>query len=260
MKTRTAAIIVTVLAPVLLMAQSVRLGDVSIRDVIVVTNEQDAAAIALLNASNATASAAIASEALLRIEGDAAGTNYAAGLVAALPSHAAVTGIASAVAGPLLGAHINRTDNPHAVTAAQAGALPLAGGTMDNGATVTMPNGGAAVTLSAAGVNVSVGDTTFANIGPGAYELTAGGAYTGLGIGVVHHRADTIMRDWSFPADEDDTELDFASRSWTAEQIAAMPLVPTNAVDGWLMYDYGSNMWLRVSVSNWSFTVWEVVE
>lgn len=44
------------------------------------------------------------------------------------------------------------------------------------------------------------------------------------------------------------------------EAVAAIPRVPTNAVTGWLMYDYGSNMWLRVSVSNWSFTVWEVVE
>jgi len=42
--------------------------------------------------------------------------------------------------------------------------------------------------------------------------------------------------------------------------VAAIPRVPTNAVSGWLLYDPGSNMWLRVSVSNWSFTVWEVVE
>jgi hypothetical protein len=34
--------------------------------------------------------------------------------------------------------------------------------------------------------------------------------------------------------------------------------LPTNAVPGWLLYDTGSNVWLQVSVSNLSFTVWEV--
>ncbi len=34
--------------------------------------------------------------------------------------------------------------------------------------------------------------------------------------------------------------------------------LPTNAVPGWLLYDAGSNVWLQVSVSNFSFTVWEV--
>jgi hypothetical protein len=40
--------------------------------------------------------------------------------------------------------------------------------------------------------------------------------------------------------------------------INAYPPIPTNAVSGWLLYDAGSNKWLRVSVSNYSFTVWEV--
>lgn len=40
--------------------------------------------------------------------------------------------------------------------------------------------------------------------------------------------------------------------------IAAIPLPPTNAVSGWMLYDAGSNVWLQVSVSNLSFTVWEV--
>ena len=42
------------------------------------------------------------------------------------------------------------------------------------------------------------------------------------------------------------------------QSIAAIPRVPTNAVQGWLLYDAGSNMWLRVTVSNLAFTVWEV--
>ncbi len=40
--------------------------------------------------------------------------------------------------------------------------------------------------------------------------------------------------------------------------LSALPVVPTNAVSGWLLYDAGSNVWLQVSVSNLSFTVWEV--
>jgi|GEM_PF-3972492 len=34
--------------------------------------------------------------------------------------------------------------------------------------------------------------------------------------------------------------------------------MPSNSVTGWLVYDQGSNDWLRVVVSNRSFTVWEV--
>lgn len=42
------------------------------------------------------------------------------------------------------------------------------------------------------------------------------------------------------------------------DDLAEIPRVPTNSVVGWLMFDAGSNMWLRVSVSNLSFTVEEV--
>lgn len=35
---------------------------------------------------------------------------------------------------------------------------------------------------------------------------------------------------------------------------------PTNAVSGWMVYDSGSNIWLKVTASNLSFTVWEVSE
>jgi hypothetical protein len=41
--------------------------------------------------------------------------------------------------------------------------------------------------------------------------------------------------------------------------VAAIPMPPTNAVSGWLLYDTGSNMWLRVAVSNFSFKVYEVL-
>lgn len=34
--------------------------------------------------------------------------------------------------------------------------------------------------------------------------------------------------------------------------------IPTNAVPGWLLYDYGSNDWISVVVSNRSFTLWKV--
>jgi hypothetical protein len=35
--------------------------------------------------------------------------------------------------------------------------------------------------------------------------------------------------------------------------LEARPLIPTNAVSGWLMYDGGSNRWVSVSVSNMVF-------
>jgi len=38
----------------------------------------------------------------------------------------------------------------------------------------------------------------------------------------------------------------------------AIPRYPTNSLAGWIIYDPGSNVWLQVSVSNFSFTVWEV--
>lgn len=57
-----------------------------------------------------------------------------------------------------------------------------------------------------------------------------------------------------------------ATVSTATERVDALALqtqldsirAPTNAVAGWLLYDAGSNVWLRVSVSNLSFTVWEV--
>jgi hypothetical protein len=39
----------------------------------------------------------------------------------------------------------------------------------------------------------------------------------------------------------------------------ALPRVPTNAVTGWLLYDSGSNKWLRVTVSNYSYYISEVL-
>lgn len=50
-----------------------------------------------------------------------------------------------------------------------------------------------------------------------------------------------------------------ATSNELATAIAAIPLPPANAVSGWLLFDSGSNIWLRVSVSNLSFTVEEVL-
>lgn len=44
-----------------------------------------------------------------------------------------------------------------------------------------------------------------------------------------------------------------------SNQVVALPRVPTNAVTGWLLYDSGSNKWLRVSVSNYSYYISEVL-
>lgn len=90
-------------------------------------------------------------------------------------------------------------------------------------------------------------------------EVYEGDAYHGMTangtqIGVLPGGGIDI---WNYPFPASSTHT-YASREWAADQIAAIPRVPTNAVQGWLMYDPGSNMWLRVSVSNWSFTVWEV--
>lgn len=50
-----------------------------------------------------------------------------------------------------------------------------------------------------------------------------------------------------------------ASERYVFDAVASVPRVPTNSVSGWLMYDPGSNFWLRVNVSNLSFTVHEVL-
>ena len=47
--------------------------------------------------------------------------------------------------------------------------------------------------------------------------------------------------------------------SWITAATNAIPRVPTNAVTGWLLYDAGSNKWLRVSVSNYSYYISEVL-
>ena len=44
-----------------------------------------------------------------------------------------------------------------------------------------------------------------------------------------------------------------------SNQVVNLPRVPTNAVTGWLLYDAGSNKWLRVSVSNYSYYISEVL-
>jgi hypothetical protein len=44
-----------------------------------------------------------------------------------------------------------------------------------------------------------------------------------------------------------------------SNQVVAIPRVPTNAVTGWLLYDAGSNKWLRVTVSNYSYYISEVL-
>lgn len=43
----------------------------------------------------------------------------------------------------------------------------------------------------------------------------------------------------------------------TTAELAAVAL-PTNAIPGWLLFDSGSNKWYQVTMSNLSFTVWEV--
>jgi len=47
--------------------------------------------------------------------------------------------------------------------------------------------------------------------------------------------------------------------SWIAAATNAIPRIPTNAISGWLLYDSGSNRWLRVSVSNYSYYISEVL-
>jgi hypothetical protein len=44
-----------------------------------------------------------------------------------------------------------------------------------------------------------------------------------------------------------------------SNQVVNLPRVPTNAVTGWLLYDSGSNKWLRVTVSNYSYYISEVL-
>jgi hypothetical protein len=46
---------------------------------------------------------------------------------------------------------------------------------------------------------------------------------------------------------------------WISAATNAIPRVPTNAVTGWLLYDSGSNKWLRVTVSNYSYYISEVL-
>jgi len=43
-------------------------------------------------------------------------------------------------------------------------------------------------------------------------------------------------------------------------EIDAIPLPPTNAVAGWLVWDTGSNCYWRVSATNLRFYVWGVAE
>jgi hypothetical protein len=47
--------------------------------------------------------------------------------------------------------------------------------------------------------------------------------------------------------------------SWITAATNAILRVPTNAVTGWLLYDSGSNKWLRVTVSNYSYYISEVL-
>jgi hypothetical protein len=65
--------------------------------------------------------------------------------------------------------------------------------------------------------------------------------------------------------------VSMATNSIVASQVSYTPTASIAATDvqgaidevaaeGWLLYDYGSNVWLRVSVSNYSFTVSEVAE
>jgi hypothetical protein len=37
------------------------------------------------------------------------------------------------------------------------------------------------------------------------------------------------------------------------QQIEALPSVPTNVIQGWVMYDSGSNVWIQITVSNLTF-------
>lgn len=46
----------------------------------------------------------------------------------------------------------------------------------------------------------------------------------------------------------------------TVAAVSGLTQAPTNAVSGWMVYDSGSNIWLKVTASNLSFTVWEVSE
>ena len=113
--TAAAALAIALCASLPARAQTARLGGLP-ASAQVVTNEQDAAALAALNAANAVISAALTNEAALRVEGDAAG-------LAAVNATNAVLSAAITNEAALRAEHADRADNPHNVTAAQIGAL-----------------------------------------------------------------------------------------------------------------------------------------
>jgi hypothetical protein len=223
---------------------------------------------------------AINAEALLRISGDAAGTQHVESVRSALlatnvqtlaaTSNALATAVQTATGAVWAASYAGLTNEAAIRAAADAsfaartndwdGALQAEADTLADvlgrGFEATQQ-----ITLYT-GASTSV-PTVIANYyqsGLLFYDVTGSKAGTKLSldtdsIGVCDFNINyQDFAYWRFRADGAPTNRVVAS----LDDIAAIPRVPTNAVSGWLLYDAGSNQWLRVTVSNYAFTVWEV--
>jgi hypothetical protein len=308
-------------------AQSVRLGDVNMRDVRVVTNEQDGVAMPFINAftnaanswtavSNAVITGAAAGQTALQAEVDPTAllVDGTRAMAANLPmggqsitnlGNIQMVGYWQSLTGPGVS-----TIGYYAYGAIQSGRNygtqsigDAAYGAIQNGfnygtqsigyyAYGAMQRG--SVVIYAAATNNAVGAMQLHDLtaGQNAITTTGGAASILLGAGTVSNKNAIVAGDGQ--ASNGDGSITAASfhgsgagltgipqagvtgltdalaSKASVETVAALPTypavtniaratIPTNAVQGWLLYDSGSNQWLRVSVSNYAFYVYEVL-
>lgn len=224
---------------------------------------------------------AISNEALLRLAGDAANSNNIAAVRtellatnaaarAALELHAAGHAVtanggfaggtgATAATGGAAGMYTVATSG--GAVGEWAGAT--SGGAVGEGASAL--SGGAVGFMANVETGGAVGASTQTTTGGAVGEGAAAGAGFAGGYGARAEDGnmliDAIQLGTGVNAEAGTLQV-YLYKLLNADgkiPVERMPM-PTNIVSGWLMYDPGSNMWLRVSVSNWSFTVGRVLE
>lgn len=242
-----------------LFAQKVRLGDVNMRNVIVVTNEQDTVAMeAISQLATLGRTDKLWGSENTYMDGD--------GVMWAIWPSVVYT---SVTPGVFTGVAFNLTavaDNQYYYYAENNALLKWGSGywslLSENGQLMASGRGG--VTDSV--VDLSGGSNiTFERYESGlTTNIVDRVVTTNDNIIIVGQTKDSMGLTTNLQAKTGETEINISFAGWKEilSVIDEIPPIefPQNAVTGWLIYDAGSNMWLNVTSSNLSFTAQEVIQ
>lgn len=242
-----------------LFAQKVRLGDVNMRNVIVVTNEQDTVAMeAISQLATLGRTDKLWSGETSYMDGDGVMWEIWPSVVYTSVTPGVFTGVAFNLTAVADNQYYYYAEN-NALLKWMAGYWSLVS---ENGQLMASGKGG--VTDSV--VNLSGGsNSTFERYESGlTTNIVDRVVTTNDNIIIVGQTKDSMGLTTNLQAKTGETEINISFAGWKEilSVIDEIPPVefPQNAVTGWLIFDKGSNLWVNVDVTNLNFEVWEVTQ